>query len=126
MQRVTAAVIEENGMVFIARRREGKHLAGKWEFPGGKIEAGETPEQALARELFEELDLRVSVGELLCSVHYRSGPIDLELMAYRVARLSGEPVLREHDEARWVKPSELFSYDLADSDMTVVERLFKE
>jgi 8-oxo-dGTP diphosphatase len=126
MQRVTAAVMEEKGRIFIAKRREGKHLAGKWEFPGGKIEPGETPEQSLARELMEELDLYVSVGELLCSVRFQSGPIDLELMVYSVTRRSGEPVLREHDDARWVEPSELFSFDLAGSDRIVVERLFKK
>jgi 8-oxo-dGTP diphosphatase len=125
MQRVTAAIIEENGKVFIAKRRAGKNLAGKWEFPGGKIEPGETPEEALARELSEEMDLRVSVGEFLCRAYFESGPIKLELLAYRVTRVSGEPVLREHDEARWVKPSELLSYDLAESDRRVIEELFR-
>jgi 8-oxo-dGTP diphosphatase len=124
MQRVTAAIIEEGGKVFIARRREGKNLAGKWEFPGGKIEPGETPEESLARELAEELDLRVSVGELLCRVFFESGQISLELLTYRVKRLSGEPVLREHDDARWVEPTELGSYDLADSDRRVVDEVF--
>jgi 8-oxo-dGTP diphosphatase len=126
MQRVTAAIMEENGRVFIARRRGGKHLAGKWEFPGGKIELGETPEQCLERELIEELNVRVSVGELLCSVRFQSEPVELELMAFRVTRLSGEPMLREHDDARWVKPSELLSYDLAGSDRKVVVKLFGE
>ncbi len=124
MQRVTAAIIEEGGKIFIARRREGKNLAGKWEFPGGKIEPGETPEESLARELAEELDLRVSVGELLCRVFFESGQISLELLTYRVKRLSGEPVLREHDDARWVEPAELGSYDLADSDRKVVDEVF--
>lgn len=116
--------MEENGKIFIARRRTGKNLAGKWEFPGGKIEPGETPEESLARELTEELEVRVNVGELLCRVFFKEGPIDLELLAYRVTRLSGELVLSEHDKAQWVEPSELRSYDLAESDRKVVERLF--
>ena len=126
IQRVTAAVMEENGRIFIARRRSGKHLAGKWEFPGGKIEPGETPEQSLSRELAEELDLRVEVGRLLCSVRYTEGSVDLELMAFAVTRVSGDPVLREHDRAQWVEPSELFSFDLAGSDRKVAEELFQE
>jgi 8-oxo-dGTP diphosphatase len=124
MLKVTAAILEEGGKVFIARRREGKNLAGKWEFPGGKIEPGESPEESLVRELAEELDMRVSVDGLLCRTTFRGGPVDLELLAYRVTRLGGEPVLREHDAAAWVEPSELMRYDLADSDRRVVEELF--
>jgi mutator protein MutT len=124
MRIVTAAIMEERGRIFIARRKEGKNLSGKWEFPGGKMERGETPEEALTRELEEELGLRVAVGELLCSVRFRSGTADYELHAYRVTRSSGAPVLREHDEARWVLPSRLLFYDLAESDRRVVERLF--
>ncbi len=121
---MTAAILQEGGKIFIARRKEGKNLAGKWEFPGGKIEAGETPEQSLARELLEELDMRVSVGGLLCRATFTSGPIDLELLVYRVTRLGGGPVLREHDAAAWVEPSRLLGYDLADSDRTVIEKLY--
>jgi 8-oxo-dGTP diphosphatase len=125
MQRVTAAIIEENGKVFIAKRGESKHLAGKWEFPGGKIEPGETPREALSRELDEELGLSVHVGELLCRVPFEMGSISLELLAFRVTRTGSGPVLREHDDARWVEPSELLSYDLADSDRKVVEKIYK-
>ncbi len=124
MLRVTAAIMEENGRIFIAKRGPGKHLAGKWEFPGGKIEPGETPEQALARELAEELGIRVLVGELLCSVRYRSAAVNLELLAFRVTGRSAEPVLREHQESRWVAPPELLSFDMAESDRKIAERLF--
>ncbi len=124
MQRVTAAIMEENGRIFIAKRGPGKHLAGKWEFPGGKIEPGETPEQSLVRELAEELGIRVLVGEFLCSVRYRNDTVNLELLAFRVTGRSGKPVLREHQESRWVAPSELLSFDLAESDRKIVERLF--
>ncbi len=122
--RVTAAILEEGGKVFIARRREGKNLAGKWEFPGGKIEQGETPEECLARELSEELELRVTVGSFLCRAPFTRGSLRLELLAFRVTRLGGDPVLKEHDAFAWVAPPELLSYDLADSDRRVVERLF--
>jgi 8-oxo-dGTP diphosphatase len=122
--RVTAGIIENGGRLLIARRKPGKHMGGKWEFPGGKIEPGESPEQSLVRELDEELALRVEVGELLCVVPYRGGGVELELMVYHVTRLDGEPVLREHEEIRWVFPGELASFDLADSDRKAVERLY--
>ena len=122
--RVTAGIIWRDGQVLIARRRPGKHMGGKWEFPGGKIEPGETPEESLSRELEEELDLRARIGERLCCVAYEGDSVSLELMVYRVDHFDGAPVLREHQELRWVLPSELRSYELADSDRTVVEKLF--
>jgi len=112
-------------MVLIARRKPGKHMAGKWEFPGGKIEKGESPEQSLVRELKEELDLRARIGEQLCCASYEGEGITLELLVFRVAGFDGTPVLREHEEIRWVAPGELLSYDLADSDRRVVETLFR-
>lgn len=122
--RVTAGIVERDGRLLIARRRPGKHMAGKWEFPGGKIEPGESPEQSLARELEEELALRARIGELLCRATYEGDGVSLELLVYRVAFFEGTPVLREHQEIRWVLPSELRSYELADSDRKVVETLF--
>jgi 8-oxo-dGTP diphosphatase len=120
--RVTAAIIERDGMVFIAQRRPGKHMGGKWEFPGGKIEPGESPEESLARELDEELDVRAEIGEFLCRAFYEGEGVSLELLVYR-ARISGSPRLVEHQDMRWVRPEELLSYDLADSDRRVVESL---
>ncbi len=121
---MTAALIEEHGRVLVAQRRPGAHMGGKWELPGGKVEPGETPEQSLARELAEELGLEVRVGEHLCSARFDGDGVRLELLVYRVQRVSGEPVLHEHEEIRWVAPADLRRYDLADSDRTVVERLF--
>jgi 8-oxo-dGTP diphosphatase len=123
--KVTAGILEENGLVLIARRKPGKHMGGKWEFPGGKIEPGETPEASLARELAEELDVRASIGKLLCSASYEGDGVSLELLVYKVEKFSGTPVLREHQELRWVAPSDLGSYDLADSDRTVVKALYR-
>ena len=122
--RVTAGIVEENGRVLIARRKPGKHMGGRWEFPGGKIEPGETPQQSLVRELAEELAVRASVGELLCRALFEGDGITLELLVYRVERIQGEPSLREHVEIRWVRPEELLSYDLADSDRSVVKQLY--
>ena len=122
--RVTAALIEESGRVLLARRKQGKHMGGKWELPGGKIEPGETPAQSLARELAEELGLEVRVGEFLCAAPFDGDGIHLELLVYRVQRLAGEPALLEHEEIRWVEPADLRSYDLADSDRLVVGKIF--
>ena len=122
--KVTAGIMEENGLVLIARRKPGRHMAGKWEFPGGKIEAGESPEQSLARELREELDVRARIGKLLCCASYDGDGVSLELLVYRVEGFDGTPTLHEHEELRWVAPGDLRSYDLADSDRRVVEALF--
>jgi 8-oxo-dGTP diphosphatase len=122
--KVTAGIMERDGRVLIAKRRPGKHMAGKWEFPGGKLEPGESPEQALVRELEEELGVRASVGELLCTVAWEGGGLSLELAAYRVNGFEGTPRLLEHQELRWVLPGELMSFDLADSDRGVVRKLY--
>ncbi|HET6451610.1 MAG TPA: (deoxy)nucleoside triphosphate pyrophosphohydrolase [Spirochaetia bacterium] len=121
---VTAGILRRDGRVLIARRTPGRHMGRKWEFPGGKIEPGETPEQSLARELDEELGVRAQIGELLCTAAWQGDGLQLDLLVYRVADFDGEPVLREHDALAWVLPAELRSYDLADSDRTVVEKLF--
>ncbi|HUI71517.1 MAG TPA: (deoxy)nucleoside triphosphate pyrophosphohydrolase [Spirochaetia bacterium] len=122
--KVTAAVIEENGKVLIGRRKPGRHMGGKWELPGGKIEPGETPQESLARELMEELAIRVRIQEFLCNAFYEGDGVSLELLVYRVQRLEGEPALLEHEEICWVRPDELAEFDLADSDRTVIQRLY--
>jgi len=122
--KVTAGILWRDGHVLLALRRPGKHMGGKWEFPGGKLEPGETPEESLARELEEELDVRARIGDFLCCVPFEGDGVNLELMVYRVDHFEGAPVLKEHQEIRWVLPGELRSYELADSDRTVVERLF--
>ena len=121
---VTAGIMERDGKILVAQRRPGKHMGGKWEFPGGKVEPGETPRETLARELEEELAVRAEVGGFLCSTAWDGDGLSLELLVYRVLSLEGEPVLREHQEIRWVAPSALAALDLADSDRKVVETLF--
>ena len=121
---VTAAVIEEQGKVLIARRKVGDRFGGRWEFPGGKIEPGELPEEALKRELREELDIEVQVGDLICSFAFRIHDINMELMAFRTIRLAGTIVCREHDEIRWVDPAELPSFEMTEPDRRVVSALY--
>ena len=122
---VTAAVIEERGRVLIARRKRGDRCEGRWEFPGGKIESGETPEESLKRELHEELGIDVSVGERLIACPFRAGEVPMELLVYRTRIVKGEIVCHDHDEVRWIEPGELEGYDLTDPDRRAAESVFK-
>jgi len=123
MKNVTAAIIEHNGRYLLARRSEGQNLAGFWEFPGGKIEANETPEDCLIRELREELHLETRVLEYFCNsvYHYEKGSINL--MAYLTEILDGEIQLTVHDEVGWFLPPEMFKLNLAPADIPIAERL---
>jgi len=118
--RVTAAIIVREAKVFIARRRPEARLGGKWEFPGGKIEPGETPEACLRRELQEEFDIRARIGPALGRHvhHYDFGTI--ELAAFRVERFDGTIRLNDHAEACWVTAAELAAFDFAPADLPFV------
>jgi 8-oxo-dGTP diphosphatase len=88
------------------------------------MEPGETPQESLVRELEEELAVRAEVGGFLCRAAWEGDGLSLELLVYSVLSLDGEPVLREHQEIRWVEPRALAALDLADSDRKVAETLF--
>ena len=98
-------------------------LANKWEFPGGKIEINETPEQCLKREMKEEFDIDVSVGEYLGSSIYKYDHISIELMAYRTYWENGEIHLKDHDDFKWISLEQLDEFDFAPADMVFVEKL---
>lgn len=125
MMEVTAAIITENGKVLIAKRKPTGRLSGKWEFPGGKSEGGETPEQCLKRELHEEFEIDVEVGEYLgTSVHeYDFGTI--ELMAYRTEVMGGEMKLNDHAEIAWATAVDIESFDFAPADLPFVDMIRK-
>ena len=121
MIRVVAGLIEDNvGHLLACRRPEGKHLAGKWEFPGGKIERGESPSEALIRELEEELGVIVETGETLSPVVHDYGRGPIELIPLRCRITQGSPVAHEHSELRWCDPSELSALDLAAADLPIL------
>lgn len=119
---VTGAVIVRDGTVFAAQRGEGKALAGKWEFPGGKIEPGETPQESLARELREELLVDAEVGEHITTTEYDYDFGTVRLSTYFCSIESeSEPTLTEHHDCRWVPVPELASLDWAPADIPAVE-----
>lgn len=120
---VVGAVIVRDGRIFAAKRGPGRSMAGFWEFPGGKIEPGETPEQALARELNEELGIVTSVGEYITTSTHAAGSTVISLSTYFCTLQSGEPVTTEHEEIRWVSPDELESLTWAPADIETVEML---
>ncbi len=122
-RQVAAAVLEKDGKILLARRREGDALAGKWEFPGGKLEPGETPRECLRRELAEEFGIDSSIGEFVCASEFEYGHTHIELLAYRASHVGGEFVLNDHSEIKWVTPAELLAYDLASADIPVARRL---
>ena len=126
MTRVTAAVIERDGRVLIARRKSGDRFGGVWEFPGGKLEPGETPEAGLRREIDEELGMSIGIGPGLGSFPYVSPAWSIELIAFRAVWTTGTMILREHDEVRWVAPGELASYAFAEPDRPIVRLLAGE
>lgn len=116
---VAAAVICEHGRVFATQRGYGENKDG-WEFPGGKIEPGETPQQALVREIGEELDTRIAVGELLTVIEYDYPAFHLRMQCFRCRIVEGTPVLKEHEAARWLGPEDLDSVDWLPADRTIL------
>lgn len=117
-----AAVIERGGRILIARRPPGTHLAGLWEFPGGKLQPGETLEQALEREIDEELGARAHVGALLDTVEWAYPDKRVKLHFFRCV-VSGEPRPLEGQEIAWVSREELAAYPFPPADAAVIARL---
>lgn len=119
---VVAAVIERNGRFLLTRRLEGTHLAGRWEFPGGKCNAGESHAACLSRELREELDVGVQMGPLVLSTTHAYTERTVELHFYEAA-LDGEPAPQLGQEMRWVARKELPDLDFPEADAALIERL---
>jgi 8-oxo-dGTP diphosphatase len=122
--RVAAAVLfDAGGRVLIARRPEGKHMAGFWEFPGGKLDAGETAEQALARELREELGIQLQRCHPLLQLRHDYADRVIELEVFVVDDYRGEPASREAQALKWVGPAELAAQALLPADRPIIDAL---
>ena len=119
---VAAALVDSDGRVLIAQRPEGKQLAGQWEFPGGKVEPGETPEAALIRELDEELGITVKHACLAPFVFASHTYDDFHLLMplYLIRRWEGEPESREHKALKWVRPVNMRDYPMPPADVPLV------
>lgn len=125
--RVVAAVIKainENGepIIFATQRGYGDFKGG-WEFPGGKIEEGETPQEALKREIMEELDTEISVGELINTVEYDYPTFHLSMDCFWCEIVKGDLVLKEHEAAKWVTKEQLNSVEWLPADIKLVESI---
>ena len=117
---VVAAIIRDGSKVFATQRGYGDYKDG-WEFPGGKIEPGETPEQALTREIKEELDTDIVVGDCLTNIEYDYPTFHLSMQCFWATICEGEPVLKEHEAAKWLNAAELDSVDWLPADQTIID-----
>ena len=121
---VTAAVIRDKaGRVLIAQRKHGRQLRSKWEFPGGTIEAGETLEECLEREIREEMGIRIRVTGRIVLADHKYPTFDIRLCAMKASIVGGEVKLNAHEKIVWVQPKELFQLDLAPADEHIVAKV---
>lgn len=126
MFQVVAAILKKKNKFLLAKRAQHKTHAGKWEFPGGKIDLYESPEEALERELFEEFKVKTKSGEHLATVEHDYEEFKIELMAYSSSFIEGDFSLSDHEEIAWVAWEELSNYDLADADRKLVDKMQKK
>ncbi len=125
--RVVAAITRstnDNGetIIFATQRGYGDFKGG-WEFPGGKIEEGETPQEALKREIMEELDTEITVGELIDTIEYDYPTFHLSMDCFWTEIVSGDLVLKEHEAAKWLTKAELDSVEWLPADITLIEKI---
>ncbi len=121
---VVAAIIRDGDRIFATERGYGDFKDG-WEFPGGKVEAGETPQQALKREIAEELNTEIEVGDYLTTVEYDYPIFHLSMKCYWARIVEGKPVLLEHEAARWLTKETLDTVSWLPADSTIVEEIKK-
>ena len=123
--KVVAAVISQEDKILIARRKKGKHLELKWEYPGGKLENNEKEDDALKRELKEEFSIEASIGIYLTESFYEYDSININLKAYLVDSFSGDFKLADHDKIEWIKIEDIKKYDFAPADIPINDYLLE-
>jgi len=123
---VSAGIVSRDGKIMLCQRKPGDRMALKWEFPGGKLEAGESPQQALERELREELAIETRTGRIFDAHHTAAGDREILVLFFRSELICGEPQTIECNAIHWVDPARLTEYDLAPADMEVAKRLTEE
>ena len=120
---VAAAIITKENKFFIAKRNKNKHLGGFYEFPGGKQDDNETLQETVIREIKEELDVYVRVGKKLGEEHYRDEKINVHLHYFFCTIISGDIVLKEHEDSAWVTKEEFKNYEFAEGDKDIISLL---
>lgn len=123
---VTAAAMIRNGKVLIAQRKAGSHMEYRWEFPGGKLEPDETPEECIKREIKEELDMDIEVIDIYKVVKFEYEEKDILLLCYLCKILKGEGKSLECNDFKWVTRDELAGFDFVPADLPIVEKLRSE
>lgn len=123
---VVGAVVVNGGKVLSAQRSENMSLPGMWEFPGGKIEQGETPRDALVREMQEELCCTIEIGDQVASTRYEYDFGFVTLTTFYSKLVDGEPQLTEHSEIRWIEATDLESVEWAPADVPAVEKVIAD
>ena len=118
--RVVAAVIRDNNRIFATQRGYGD-LKGGWEFPGGKIEKGETPQEALKREICEELDTEILVGELIDTIEFDYPTFHLSMDCFWCEVVKGDLVLKEHEAAKWLNKNTIDEVEWLPADVTLID-----
>ena len=121
--RVVAALIRKDGKVLLTQRKPGRHLGLSWEFPGGKVEAGEDDEQALKRELQEELGVTVTVGTRCFETRHTYGAREMHLLVYRCRLIEGEPRALDVHNVEWVEEKKIHEREFLPADMPLVHGL---
>ena len=122
---VTAGIICKGRRILICQRRKGSWGEYKWEFPGGKVEDGEDPGEALQRELREELAIKPEIGPLVCRLEHSYPDRKVELLVFHIRGYTGELRNRQFESIRWVRPEELMHFDFLEADRSVIETLVR-
>ena len=120
---VAAVIVNEKNEIFCARRKNDGPLALKWEFPGGKIEKGESLTEALVREIEEEFSTKIKVNDFIMTVKHQYETFHITMHAFFATVINGDLVLNEHTDFKWLKNEELFSLDWAEADIPIVKAL---
>lgn len=126
MKTVTAAVIQIDGLVLLTRRAPGEKLAGYWEFPGGKVDSGESLQSCLHRELLEELGVESTPGSVICESVYKYDHGEFRLVAINTSVKDDHFTLSVHDKAEWVEISKLLDYQLAPADIPIASKIMDQ
>ncbi len=122
---VAAGFLRKDGKILVGQRPENNSLPGQWEFPGGKIEPGETPEQALAREMEEELGIEVEVGDLKLACTHSYGDVGILILFFEILYWKGEPRAKHHMMLEWIHPEELKTRNIPEANRKILDRIYK-